>query len=396
MNENIYQIKFIFILLNFINLFIFWYFGKKIHKTKGNNGYWQLAIWCIISYAVVMGLRFGRMIDYNVYYERYIGIGQNFFNYDYEVFFKAICWILYNIGVPYSGFICICSIILISSVFFLLKNYPRYLPYALLLFLWEGRNVENFIRWYLAFSFFLYFISYLQEKKSKHAFVFAILSVFTHIGTFILIAIVIALLFIKKQILNSWIVEVLFIVAVLFGSVNILSYINPYIHLLGIDARSAGYVSKFDDIITGEFGHVGIREALSFSNNIRIIMAYSLPILTIPKLLKNSLIRPLEANLFIIGVVLSPILGQVEILNRYGEGLQFFSVIVSSASYAFIIHNKNKIPKSIVVLCYMSIIANIWPVISGIVGRNNWWEMLFIWDANGRNTLPLGLYIDFR
>ena len=149
-------------------------------------------------------------------------------------------------------------------------------------------------------------------------------------------------------------------------------------------------------MIAGEYGNVGIRDALSFTNNLRIILAYSIPILTIPHLLKKSLIKPIEANLFIIGIILNPILGQIEILNRFGEGLQFFSVIVSSASYVYILQNKKKLPKYIVMLCIISMMANMWPIISNIINRNNWWEMLFIWDANGRNTLPLGLYIDYK
>lgn len=396
MSENIFQIKFIYILLNFINILIFWYIGKKLQKTQDNQKYWQLALWCIISYAVVMGLRFGHMIDYNVYYERYVGIGRNFFKYDYDISFKAICWLLYNIGVSYSGFICLCSITLISSTLFLLKNYPRYQPWALLLFLWETHNAENFIRWFLAFSFFLYFIGYLQSKKIKLSLIFAALSVTTHIGTIILITAVFALVFIKKQIIPTWIAEILFILSLFYGSVNLLSYLTPYIQFLGMDAKSAQYAANFDNMIAGEYGNVGIRDALSFTNNLRIILAYSIPILTIPHLLKKSLIKPIEANLFIIGIILNPILGQIEILNRFGEGLQFFSVIVSSASYVYILQNKKKLPKYIVMLCIISMMANMWPIISNIINRNNWWEMLFIWDANGRNTLPLGLYIDYK
>lgn len=54
-----------------------------------------------------------------------------------------------------------------------------------------------------------------------------------------------------------------------------------------MDAKSAQYAANFDNMIAGEYGNVGIRDALSFTNNLRIILAYSIPILTIPHLLKN-------------------------------------------------------------------------------------------------------------
>lgn len=40
----------------------------------------------------------------------------------------------------------------------------------------------------------------------------------------------------------------------------------------------------------------------------------------------------------------------------------------------------------------LSFIANVYPIFSYLFGRTEWWYMLFIWDANGRNTLPLNYF----
>ena len=48
-----------------------------------------------------MGLRFGREIDYNLYYERYNEIGQDITKSTYEPVFNVICWSLNQVGIPY-------------------------------------------------------------------------------------------------------------------------------------------------------------------------------------------------------------------------------------------------------------------------------------------------------
>lgn len=386
---DLFILRFVFILLNTINLLVFYFGGQKIARSTDPNKYWRIAIWIIISYAVVMGLRFGRMVDYNVYFERYISLGRNFNSLDYEYSFRAICWILYNIGIPYQGFICFCSIMMIFSVLYLLKDYRQYLPWALLLFLWEAVNVENFIRWYLAFSFYLFFVAYYINKKYKKALLWAIIAVTTHIGTILLVGITLGLSVTKRQILNSWFVEMLFLLSLILGTVGILGFLSPYVGLFGFDDRSTRYTEQFQDIITGDFGKVGMQAALSFTNIIRQILAYTIPILMIPRLLREKMINPTIANLFIMGVILSPILKQVEILNRFGEGMLFFSIIVSSASYSYILNNRRKLPKYLNWVCLLSIVANIWPVVSGFLARTNWWEMMYIWNAEGRKILPI-------
>lgn len=388
MNPEYTFVRPIFIVLNLLTLFLAWQMGKKMSKTKSDKAYWFYGLFFIMSYAVSMGLRFGRMIDYNIYFSRYVEIGHDFTSHDYEFTFKAICWTLYNIGVPYQGFICLCSVLLVSSVVFMLKDYRKYAPYALLLFFWETANVENFIRWFLAFSLFIYFFAYYRRKAYKKAAIFALLAVTTHIGSVILIAAVVGISLFKKQMIPSWLVFVFLVLSLLYGSAGGLSFLTPYISLLGLDERSAGYAEQFGDIISGDFGVVGLSK-LTFSNIIRIIIAYSIPVFMMSALLKNKMLRPFEVNLFIVGVLLAPIFGQVEILNRYGEGLRFFSVIVSGSAYYLIFKHVSKFPVAIVFAAYISFFANVWPVVSSAIGRTQWYEMLYIWDASSRDVLPL-------
>ena len=97
--------RFIFLLFETINLIIFIYAGLKIRYLKNNSLYWRYAILPIISYCICRGLRFGRGIDYNLYYDVYQLIGWDFNSTNHEFLFKCINGFMYQLGLPYQAFI---------------------------------------------------------------------------------------------------------------------------------------------------------------------------------------------------------------------------------------------------------------------------------------------------
>lgn len=376
------------------NLLVMWKVGCKLKYCKTDWDYWKNAIWIMLSYSIVMGLRFGRMIDYNVYYERYVSLGRHFGYLDYEFLFNSVCWLMYQAGISYQGFIWFLSVLLMGAVLFLVKDYKNYAPYICILFLWEAHNAELFIRWYMAFAFFIIAFVQYKHKSYKSAILFSTLAVTSHIGALLVVASVFGLSFIKKQLIPSMLVEILFVVSLIYGSVGLLEFLNPYISILGIDDRSAHYAESFNKIINGEYGIVGFTQTRSWTNFVRIILSYSFPIFFIPVLLKKNILTQLEANIFIVGVIVFPVLAQVEILNRFGEAFLFFSIIVSSLSYGYVFSHRYQFSSLTIILSNISMLCNYWPVLSCIINRRYWWEMLFVWDADGRNTLPLQLFID--
>jgi len=64
-------IKLTFVFLQFVLLFVFLVSGYLLSKSKTKKQYWQIAIFPIVAFAVISGLRFGRGIDYNHYYLSY-------------------------------------------------------------------------------------------------------------------------------------------------------------------------------------------------------------------------------------------------------------------------------------------------------------------------------------
>ena len=56
--------------------------------------------------------------------------------------------------------------------------------------------------------------------------------------------------------------------------------------------------------------------------------------------------------------------------------------------------NKYVYGKLVTIILGLCFFANLWPSISVIPSRENDNEMLFIWDANGRNFLPYWQWLD--
>lgn len=94
MNYNLFTVKLVFIIVNFVCLFIMWKYSNRLAKSNNGTVCRQSALMVILAYSFNMGLRFGREIDYNIYFDRYNGIGEHFAYYDYEIGFKCICWFL--------------------------------------------------------------------------------------------------------------------------------------------------------------------------------------------------------------------------------------------------------------------------------------------------------------
>ena len=92
------MVQLIYIFLKVVELAVFIIFGKKISKVGSSKEYWKLSVVPILTYSLIEGLRFGRKIDWNVYYFRYEQLGQNVnFLDDYEPLFRYICHILYQL-----------------------------------------------------------------------------------------------------------------------------------------------------------------------------------------------------------------------------------------------------------------------------------------------------------
>lgn len=388
------MIKIIYITLKLLEIIIFYLSGKQLSKTKTNKNYWKMALFPMIIFTFVEGFRFGRMIDYNLYAVRYFTLGNGIEGLDkeYEPLFDFIFTGSYTLGIPYSCFIALQCLFLIFSILHLFSNFKKTLPYALPFVLSLIMMNENFIRWYMGFSFVILSISYIIQNKLIKSTSMLICACLTHIGCIFFIPFIWGYNLINRELIKPSILSIIYILAVLVFSISSMQVLVTMANValsLGtgsLDPSLEGYLSHMDLIISGEQGNMGMTE-WGISKQIRVILSF-LPIIYItPKTLQDTKYGYYIYNLSLIGILLTPLFSKVELLGRYSDAFLFFSSISGGIMYYYVFSKKVKINKLLYWICIISFIFNIYPYIGNALSRSNNNEMLFIWDANGREYL---------
>lgn len=387
------DIKLIYILLKILLFIVFCFSGSWLSKAKTNKSYWMIAIVPMLAFAIIEGLRFGRLIDYNVYYFRYIDLGEGIEQF-YELLFSIICYVSYNCGIPYYMFIFFQCLFLAYATLLVFKNYGSAIKYALPIVLGLYIMNENFIRWYLAFSFILLSINSLVKNRNVGAWGWAICGVMIHFGFFFYFVILIAKGFLNRVSISPVISVGLLIISTFLVTVtdmHVLVQLSNLLLKLGVGSLSEGLnirLSQMDSLIAGDVGKMGIMEA-SFSNNIRYVLVCFPGIYWGQKYMLKYNKGRLIYNLLVIGAILNPIFGMVEMLGRISSALLVFLSVVSGV--VFVDKLKVKVFKRrfvVYAICLLSFLASCWPSISIAFAYDNDSDMMFIWDANGRNYLP--------
>ena len=389
------EVKFNYIVLKLLLFAVFLIFGWILSKTKLNKTYCFIAFILILTFGIVEGLRFGRMIDYNLYYFRYIDIGQGVIEEQYEPLFLLICYTLYNCGVPYYIFIFLqCSFLMFSTIM-LMKNYREIVAYALPFIPFLFLMNENFIRWYLAFSFILLSVNALIQDKKNVSWVWAICGVLVHFGFFFYFFFLLCHKFFNRVTIKPiYSICLVFAATFLFSITNmrILIIISDFLLSIGIGNLSNDlnfYLNNMAQIIQGDMGTLGILEERSFSNNVRTLLA-CIPVIyyghRYVKLYKSGVYI---YNLFVIGAICNPIFTSVELLGRISGSLLFFICIIAGIVFTRLLTKQTLRHHFFVfMICSLSFFASCWPSISIAFGYTYDMEMLFIWDAGSRKYLP--------
>lgn len=385
------ETQYIFSILKFIEVIVFLFYGNILSKTKNNKDYWVKALIPIITYTLIEGLRFGRYIDWNLYYFRYKNLGNNINSEDYEFLFRYICHYLYQFGFPYYMFITFQCAFLIFSTFALLKNYRNKLYFIVPAVLTLLASNEMFIRWYLGFSFFLLSINCVINNKNTISYIYILCACLIHIGFILFIPIILFYKYLDKYAMPPKMSSIIFIITSIILTISSLSVLTDIANIMlalglgGIDEKFSSYLTDTQDLISGEWGQTGIMEQ-SLATRIRKIIAFLPAIYYGKQILEKYNYGYFIYNLFVIGAIVSPLFLLVEILNRFSSALSFFSVICCGlVYYEFILAKSNKIVMKII--CIISFIFLIWPSLMEFIILRPSEYTLFIWDADGRNYL---------
>lgn len=153
----------------------------------------------IFVYTLYSGLRWGRGVDYNVYYWVYENIKNGISREDNEPLFELLVKISAWLGFSWQGFVVFMSFFLIFAWCFFLKDYKKYLALALPFLCLNLTMAENLMRWCLGFSFILIGLSYLLSKGDyKRYFIFCTMGFLVHYALILNILLFTGLFFSKK------------------------------------------------------------------------------------------------------------------------------------------------------------------------------------------------------
>ena len=307
---------------------------------------------------------------------------------DYEPLFEFICNFLYQMGVPYYGFIFLQCLFLAASTFVLLENFKSSCVWCVPLILVCTTPNEMFIRWYLAFGFILLSIHTFLNKKYVYTFIWLACSSLCHSGIVVIALMVLILGCLKKYSLPPWISVVLLFLTTFILSLsdvmfiaNITSYLSPFMG----DWTLGSYIDNASSILDGTWGRVGVMER-SLIKNIGAFIAYAPVIFYGKEIMSKYPYGLVFYNLFVIGAIGSPLF-TVEIFNRIFSVCLFFFCIVGGIYYSQILKFSKSYSRFVLIISlaslFFALIPHVWDAINRPVDMS-----LFIWDANGRNYLP--------
>lgn len=382
-----FSVKTIFIIVKSIELLIFVLYGKRLANAKSDKEFWKRSLIPIFTFGIIEGLRFGRGIDWNVYFYRYTNLANKTTG-DYEFLFEHICNIEGALNIPYPIFIMINEFAFIVGIFFIISRFKQYSTYILPFVLSYTLFNENFIRWSMAIVFIFGGVYCLLSNKIIKSYLFVLLGFLTHSGSIIIVPFFVLFKILKDRQLTPIVSTLLLVVTTFVLSLANLGFLIVLSKYMGNsfigDIQAGGYFDATESLLAGTWGTQGIGDnGVLFK--LRFFLGVAPIIYFAPRFIKKGTYENFVYNLFLIGCLISPLFSLIEIFNRFSALLSFFGCIIGGVVYYNILQSKKSLEK---VLICLSMFCQFYPILAIIFFREGDFNMLFLWDANGRDCLP--------
>lgn len=287
----------------------------------------RYGIMAVLAYTLNEGMRFGRGVDYNIYgldYESYSRGHEPTWDFG----FRLVAKLLIEIGLPYQSFVILMSFLFICGSLSFLRSYKEFLPLALPLFvLFSNSAVENMVRFFMAFSIFLFGLKYCN-MKSKLFFLYLIFSIFACTIHIAFLPIPIFFFLIRKvnrPIMHPLVAIVMFLLlAVSFDSDFMLQFSDIVNMLSNTSERFQHYGNRADYWLTGGYDGKEI-QGVKLSDTLFYIVLAILGHMSIKKSDNNCVFA---YNIYVVGMILFPVSLKIELINRYANCFGFFRAIL--------------------------------------------------------------------
>lgn len=329
-----------YIAFHLLLVIILFLYSNRLSKVSLKQ-YWKIAFIPLLAFTLEEGLRWGREIDWCVYYTVYKDIKANV-NTGHEPLFTLIWWIFGRLGAEYYIVISFCSFLLAFSIFFFFKPYKEINKIAIpLAFLMIASNATNLIRWFMGVSFLLISLRYYLDSKQTKSLIFAIVACCTHIGLIMILPLLWLPLRKKTRILNPRTAIIISIFLVLVFDRRIFANFAFIFDWFSFYSRFATYSDSAAEWLTGDASAKGAEDFAVYD-----ILFVSAPLFFFIyygyKAINNyKELFPLW-NAMVIGIYLRNMSRGLELLGRYSYVFDILLCISGSYALLYIMNKKDK------------------------------------------------------
>lgn len=380
------MINLTFVFLRVLMLLVLGWGGYYVQKS-GDKKYWKYLLLPIVAFTLNEGLRWGRGIDFNLYYYVYDQIAVWNETSDFEPLFTWFMQAAGYLSLSWQHFVVFMSFFLILSGCVFMRNYKEVMMWALPLFSLQVFLAENLMRWYFGFSFVLIGLYYLirENKNTRLFWIFSFAGVLCHYGLVVIVPVFYLLSKISRPMLSPRVsVPVMLLSTWLFKSEMMLGLIK-YINLFTFSGRFENYQQDLNTWVTK--GTAGKETQLDLNT----LILYTVLLWGGHVLSRNFGKKYIYVyNLFLIGT-LTYCTRIVEIAYRYNMLFSFFGFLIFAYLIQYILVKRYKVEPWLYVGCWV-ILLNFLRMNLLVFFSEDPNHLLYLWDSGGRETLDLYLW----
>ena len=342
----------------------------------------------ILVFTLIWGIRFGRGVDYNVYITVWDDIkNYGFYSNPEAIVFNFMCWSLQLLGLPYQSLIILCSFILGYCGFTFLRRYRECLILSVPLFLFFTIAAQTLFRWWTGFAFILLGICYFLDGKRLKFWILSFIGCGIHFMLILIVPLIYLLLAREEKMLLKPKVAVIlsFIVTITWDASNML-FFNDILHkILGNSSHYAVYLDRSADLLTGQWGDE--KEDITFLQQTRVLLQSAFFLVIGGIIIKSKPHLTPYYNILVVGSILNPI-DRIEMIGRFIRLMLFFQCILGSYCYIYVLKRYIKTNIATIIIAVALLIATGRLIIMGNIEPNDWRNM-YLWDADGRRSVPI-------
>lgn len=391
------------------------YLSGRLIESSSRSNYWQYALVGILAYSLNVGLRFGRGVDYNLYYYVYHSIIDGVDG-RFEPLFVLLVRFFGLVQLDWPSFVFFMSFLFVFSIYFMLKDLPDLVKFSLPMAFFLSPWVENIMRQTMGFSVMMIAIGFLirRERSYLKFFLFSFIALLFHSSVIVFVPI--SLLFYKFDIVVKPLYSIpLYIAAILLAKTGIVDEVFDLMFILG------GSLSSFEHLDYDRFSEGGASQDNSLSATLSLLYVLLLyyGYQTIMILKRNVTLflagHQIEAakkelflykcttfffNLALIGIFTYPLFLNNELLYRFTKMFSFFSFLVfgvvcyvygSRSEGSILLSRQNLFKIPVVFILFLLLQLNLVRTLVTPCFRSPYCYQ-YVWNSGGKHVLDITMF----